>query len=180
VIIVFVGSSALSTMRLDGRQWAISILLGALSLPIAILIRLIPDDFIRGLLPSSLGKHHAPPLGVSQANYSEWNDALADIRDQLTLFKRVRGGRFSSVMYAGPAKLRRRLSLRGDPMLGTPNSHTNGDASSPHRSLGGSRPNSVLGPATVMAGIVAGSIAGWSPMNHGTEPEPNETTRLLG
>ena len=167
-------------MRLDGKQWGISLLLGALSLPIAMLIRLVPDDFVRGLLPSSLGKHQTPQIEVSRDNYSEWNDALTDIRDQLTFFKRVRGGRFSSVVYAGPAKLRRRLSLRGDSTLGTPNSHTNGDASSPHRSLGGSRPNSVLGPATVMAGIIAGSIAGWSPMNHGTEPEPNETTRLLG
>jgi Ca2+-transporting ATPase len=52
VLIVNIGSSALSTVRLDAKQWAISILLGALSLPIAVLIRLIPDDFIRRFLPT--------------------------------------------------------------------------------------------------------------------------------
>jgi Ca2+-transporting ATPase len=57
VIIVFVGSSALSTVRLDRTQWAISVFLGAFSLPVAVLIRLIPDEFIRKLISSfSLSK----------------------------------------------------------------------------------------------------------------------------
>jgi Ca2+-transporting ATPase len=47
LIIVKVGSSALSTVALDATEWGISLLLGAFSLPIGVLIRLTPNYFIR-------------------------------------------------------------------------------------------------------------------------------------
>jgi P-type Ca2+ transporter type 2C len=50
VMIVSAGSTALSTIRLSGAQWVISLVLGGLSLPIGVLIRLIPDDYIRNLI----------------------------------------------------------------------------------------------------------------------------------
>ena len=37
-------------MRLNGVQWAISLVLGAISLPVAVIIRLIPNDLIRRFL----------------------------------------------------------------------------------------------------------------------------------
>jgi len=42
-------------MRLDGVQWAISLVLGAMSLPVAVIIRLIPNDLIRRFLPTHAG-----------------------------------------------------------------------------------------------------------------------------
>jgi P-type Ca2+ transporter type 2C len=54
VLILFLGGSALSTMPLDAKQWGISIMLGAISLPVAVLIRLIPNDFIQKFIPSTL------------------------------------------------------------------------------------------------------------------------------
>jgi Ca2+-transporting ATPase len=68
VIIVSIGSSALSTVRLDMKQWAISLALGALSLPVAVLIRLIPDDFIRKLLPQSWGENQHLALDYEEAS----------------------------------------------------------------------------------------------------------------
>jgi Ca2+-transporting ATPase len=68
VIIVSIGSSALSTVRLDMKQWAISLALGALSLPVAVLIRLIPDDFIRKLLPQSGGENQHLALDYEEAS----------------------------------------------------------------------------------------------------------------
>lgn len=46
VLIIFFGGSALSATRLDVTQWAISVTLGAVSLPIGILTRLIPDRLV--------------------------------------------------------------------------------------------------------------------------------------
>lgn len=155
VIIVFVGSSALSTVRLDSTQWGISLLLGALSLPIAMLIRLIPDDFIRKLCPdNTLGKSQAPLPRASRDGRFEWNNTIKDVRDELTFFKHIHGGRFNALRY----------TLQG--------------ARSPRHSLARSRSNSALGPASVMAGIVAGSIAGWSPIER--DAADDESARLLG
>ena len=44
VTIIFIGGRAFSVRQLNGAQWAYSIILGALSLPIAVIIRLIPDE----------------------------------------------------------------------------------------------------------------------------------------
>ena len=154
VIIVFVGSSALSTVRLDSTQWGISLLLGALSLPIAMLIRFIPDDFIRSLCPNALNKNQAPPPRASGDDNIEWNNTINDIRNELTFYKHIHGGRFNALK------------------------HTLQPTKSFRYSLARSRSNSALGPASVMAGIVAGSIVGWSPIER--DAGDDERTRLLG
>jgi Ca2+-transporting ATPase len=43
ILIVFIGGRVFTVTRLDGAQWCISIVLGALSIPVGVLIRLIPD-----------------------------------------------------------------------------------------------------------------------------------------
>jgi hypothetical protein len=43
ILIVFVGGRAFSVVPLSGAQWGISVVLGALSLPVGVIIRLIPD-----------------------------------------------------------------------------------------------------------------------------------------
>jgi P-type Ca2+ transporter type 2C len=45
VAIIYVGGTAFSIRRIDGVQWAICVLLAALSLPMAVLIRLFPDPW---------------------------------------------------------------------------------------------------------------------------------------
>jgi len=47
ILIVFVGGKAFSVTRLSGAQWAYSVVLGALSIPVGAIIRLIPNDFVR-------------------------------------------------------------------------------------------------------------------------------------
>lgn len=46
ILIVFVGGAAFTVTRLGGRDWGISIIAGALSLPLGVLIRLIPTEFL--------------------------------------------------------------------------------------------------------------------------------------
>jgi P-type Ca2+ transporter type 2C len=44
ILIIFIGGRAFSVIQLNRAQWAYSIVLGALSIPIGVIIRLIPDE----------------------------------------------------------------------------------------------------------------------------------------
>jgi Ca2+-transporting ATPase len=46
ILIAFVGGKAFSVVRLSQAQWAYSVVLGALSIPVGIIIRLIPDKLL--------------------------------------------------------------------------------------------------------------------------------------
>lgn len=176
IMIVFVGGRAFSTVRLNGAQWGYSIVLGALSIPIGVIIRLIPDETIRHCIPAFLKRKSMPEVVVSDEY--QWNQGLLEVRDELAFIKKVRGGRLSSLRFRVQhpreifSRARNSYSLPGTPNNGT---DTNGDVSpgpptpdSRSRRRGRSRSNSAFGPATVMAGIVAGSIAGgWSPIDRG-------------
>ncbi|EWC45309.1 hypothetical protein DRE_00708 [Drechslerella stenobrocha 248] len=47
ILIIFVGGAAFSITKINGTQWAICIIAASISLPWAIVIRLIPDESIR-------------------------------------------------------------------------------------------------------------------------------------
>lgn len=160
VIIVNFGGSALSTIRLDSTQWAISILLGAFSLPIAVLIRLIPNSFIENFLPAN-DDNQRLRIRISDDERFEWNDALEDIRKQLTLLK-IRRGRLTSLMsnLRDPRDLLPSLSQDSNPEM--PNLQANVDAGLADYNWSRSRSNSAVGLVSVMVGMVAGSIGGWS------------------
>lgn len=185
VLIIFVGGAAFSVKRLDqGSQWAVSLVLGAISVPVAVIIRLIPDEFIARLVPNFWHRDKGPELVISDEdrNY-EWNPALEEIRDQLAFIKRVRGGRLRHIRHKlqHPQEFlprsRSGSRSRDSSSPPTPTGDTDNGSPTPQpltpesrsRRNTRSRSNSTFGPAAAMAGIVAGSIAGWSPIerNHG-------------
>ena len=51
ILIIYVGGQSFSVVRLNGVQWATSIILGLLSLPFAVLIRLLPNKYIKQSIP---------------------------------------------------------------------------------------------------------------------------------
>lgn len=182
ILIIFVGGAAFSVKRLDqGSQWAVSLVLGAISVPIAVIIRLIPDEFAARLVPHFWHRNKGPELVISDEdrNY-EWNPALEEIRDQLAFIKSVRGGRLRHIRHKlqHPQELlprsRSGSRSRDSSAPPTPNGDNDNDNGSPtpqpatpesrSRRNTRSRSNSTFGPAAAMAGIVAGSIAGWSPI----------------
>ncbi|KAE8416691.1 hypothetical protein BDV36DRAFT_199324 [Aspergillus pseudocaelatus] len=179
VLIIFVGGHAFSVTRINGAQWGVCLIIGVISLPIAVIIRLIPDAFIEKLIPTSFNRKKAPELFVSDEDRFEWNPALTEIRDQLKFLKRVRGGRLRHLKHklqhpeeflprsrSGSRSSRsRENSVPGTPVnepSSTPSQPPTPESRSRRRAR--SRSNSAFGPATAMAGIVAGSIAGWSPI----------------
>ncbi|PLN83841.1 putative P-type calcium ATPase [Aspergillus taichungensis] len=179
VLIIFVGGKAFSVTALNGPQWGVSLVLGVLSLPVGIIIRLIPDELIEKLIPTFWHRKKGPELLVSDEDRRyEWNPALEEIRDQLKFIKTLRGGRLKHLKHKlqHPQQLlprsrsgsrSREGSVPGTPVnesAGTPPPST---PESRSRKQTRSRSNSAFGPAAAMAGVVAGSIAGWSPIERG-------------
>lgn len=189
VMIIFVGGRAFSVVRLNGIQWAYSIVLGMLSLPVAVIIRLIPDDLIRQCIPAWFKRKAKPKLMVTdEERQFEWNPALEEIREELTFLKMLRGGRLTVLRYKlqHPRELllpsSRGGSTRSRSRTNSPPATPGGEQagneaasnqapptpesrrSTAHKGLPRSRSGSAFGPAAAMAGVVAGSIAGWSPI----------------
>lgn len=191
-MIVFKGGKAFSVHPLNGAQWGYSVVLGALSMLVAVTIRCIPDELIRKLIPSfAKPKGSTPQLLVSdpERNY-EWNPALEEIREELTFLKKVRGGRLRNIAYklqhpaesflprsrSGSRSRSRSNSLPQTPdgehsvnevdtqSPQTPESRPRAQRSRSSRS----RSNSGLGAVIAGAGIIAGGVGGgWSPIERG-------------
>jgi Ca2+-transporting ATPase len=144
-LIVFVGGAAFVVTKLNGPQWGISIVLGILSLPIGALIRCIPDSWARKVfekvVPEAL-RRKKPTVNTPDNDY-DLSKALLDIKDDLAFLKRIRGGRINSLKQT--IKHPRELL---------------------QRSRSGSRlSNSPMHSALGMPGLLAGSIAGLSPVD---------------
>ena len=182
LLIIFFGSNAFSVAPLTGIQWAITVVIGLLSIPIGILLRFVPDSAVAKLLPSILHKTPPPEVVISdEERQFEWHPALEDIKDQLAFLKLVRGGRLNLLRYklSHPRQLLTRSRSgsrsRANSIPHSPHDESPGSASpgpptpdsrlSISRLRGRSRSNSAFGPAAAMAGIVAGSIGGWSPVD---------------
>jgi P-type Ca2+ transporter type 2C len=192
VLIVFLGSTAFHVHRLNTAQWLYSLILGMLSLPVAIIIRLIPDELIRKFIPHRWSRNRTPQLFISdEERHFEWNPAIEEIREELTFLKKVRGGRLTSIRYKlqHPRETLLPRSRSGSHSRSTHSlpqtpdtenlrvpSEGNSPAQSPDsRPRRRARTNSTFGPAAAMAGIIAGSIGGWGPIDrlHGPGAEPD-------
>jgi Ca2+-transporting ATPase len=180
-MIIFVGGKAFNVVPLNGAQWAYSIVLGFLSIPIGAVIRLIPDEIVAALVPERLrNRKRGPELTISdEEEHFRFPKPLADVKEELSFLKRVKGGRLNNLkfrmqetrdalMTRSRSGSRSRDSLpqtpdfQGQDTLGSPIASPSPD--SRKRRANRSRSNSALGATTVMAGIIAGSIAGWSPI----------------
>jgi Ca2+-transporting ATPase len=171
-LIIFVGGKAFQITHINGAQWGYSIVLGALSLPVGMIIRMIPDEFIARLVPNFFKRKSTPEVVVSDD--FQWNQGLLEVREELAFIKKIRGGRLSHLKFKVQhpreifSRSRSSHSLPGTPSNGAAND-AEGSSAPPtpagSRRRGRSRSNSAFGPAAVMAGIVAGSVAGWSPID---------------
>ena len=191
IMIIFIGGAAFSVERQTGGQWAVALILGAISILVAGVLRLIPDGFIRKLIPDRFIRDRTPQVFISdEERQYQWNPALEDIREELAFLKMLRGGRLNILKYKlqHPRDLiplprsrsgsRSRASSMPQTPTGEQASELGNHSPAPptpdsRRSMtrrrDRSRSNSAFGPAAAMAGIVAGSIAGWSPIERREE-----------
>jgi P-type Ca2+ transporter type 2C len=166
ILIIFVGGAAFSVTRLDGPQWATSIILGLLSLPFGVIIRLIPNQFVRIFIPHRLLQPRKKTTFVDEEKLGEgWDPALEDLRDDLVFIKKLRSRRRLGSL-GGPTKAIRKLipsSNKEERRPSTPVPPSTGSPSpspspSPSDRRARSRSNSAFKPATMLPGIVAGSM----------------------
>lgn len=220
VLIIYVGGKAFNIAPggQSGIMWGTAILLGFLSIPIGVVIRLIPDVLCEKLVPESLKRRaqsKVPGLTISddEERFQHYPAPFADVRDELTFMKRLKGGRINNLKFAmkhpretfitkykSPSHSRQHSRSNSVKMPVTPTREnsfgSNGgggnsgivagsgtpDSRKQSRSIR-SRSNSALGAATLMTGLVAGSIgaAGWSPVERqgdwqqfpATKPSPS-------
>ena len=152
---IFVGGSAFSATPLNLVQWCYSVILAALCLPFGIVVRLIPDElFERICLPFSSRQVHAPTDEERQFQFPP----LDDIRRELAFLKRLRGGRLNNLKFKIQNSSQNLIPWFGHGSGPGVNSTDNNPAASRPR-----KP-SAFGPAAAMAGIIAGSVAGWVPV----------------
>jgi len=104
VLIIFFGDVAIVVVRLNGVQWAISIVLGVLSIPVGVLIRLVPDEWAYRTvswvpIPARWRKKEGVVEDVEGGGVSAkgLEEALQDVKGDLAFLKKVRGGRMMSL-----------------------------------------------------------------------------------
>ncbi|KAK4229448.1 putative classe IIB calcium-transporting ATPase [Podospora fimiseda] len=193
VLIVMVGDVAFRITKQSPTLWGIAIVLGLLSIPVGVIIRLIPDEVIVRLVPNFMKRKSPDVPGVTvsddEERFTAYPTPLADVREELAWLKRVKGGRLNNLKFAIKHPRERFLNSRTHsreqsrsgsiqrlPTTPVREDSYNSIAPTPEsrrRSRSNrSRSNSALGAATVMAGIVAGGVAaGWSPIERRGEPD---------
>jgi P-type Ca2+ transporter type 2C len=185
IMIIFIGGKAFSIIGLTGEQWGYSIFFGVLSIPIGAIIRLIPDELIRRLIPEAFLKSKAKGPQVTVEDEEQqfyFPKPLSDVREELSFLKRVKGGRLNNLKFAmqhpretfmprsRSGSRSRSNSIPHTPTDGNPEGGFGANLTPESRKRGRSnrsRSNSALGATAVMAGIIAGSVAGWSPIERG-------------
>ena len=199
ILIMFVGGEAFSVTRITGAQWGISLVLGALSLPMAIIIRLVPDEIFERMIPRLPRRKKSGPAVFVEDDDDEpyqWNPALEEIREELTFLKKIRGGRMRELAFKlqhprQAFRPRSRSASRSGQesrtdLPETPNNEpangSNAALSTPQtpekspKKRSRSNSTSAFGVGAAMAGIIAGSVAGgWSPLAGRAAEEQAET-----
>ncbi|KAH6678620.1 hypothetical protein B0J14DRAFT_327021 [Halenospora varia] len=190
VMIIYVGGKAFNVVRINGAQWAYSIVLGALSIPVGACIRLVPDELILKLIPDYIkNRPKGPEVTISdEEEQFRFPKPLADVKEELSFLKKVKGGRLNNLKFAMQQtrdqwlpRSRSGSRSRSNSIPQTPNGENQQEDTfgspqpTPESRKRGrsnrSRSNSALGATTVMAGIIAGSVAGWSPIERNYDTE---------
>jgi len=183
IIIVFVGGTAFAVTRLNGTQWAVSIILGILSLPGGMIVRLTPNSAIKVLIPRQFHQKKRRSTIIDEERVTEaWNPAIEHVRDDLIFIKSLRSKRRLGTIGNPKKAIRlfvpkskekeprddssssRRPSTPGERSSGSPSPSPSPSSRKRHRS----RSNSGFHSAAMVPGLVATSMM-WSPVSPSTE-----------
>ncbi|KAK4050298.1 plasma membrane calcium [Microbotryomycetes sp. JL201] len=107
-LIVNFGGAAFQVTRIGGRDWAISVILGLISIPVAVLIRLLPPGpFERMLIRLHLYPDpNAPMVEAPTTSEAKWDEGIQRTIDDFRMYKTIRGGR----LHNSPVKVFRSKS----------------------------------------------------------------------
>lgn len=148
IMIIFIGGAAFSVTRISGPDWAIGIVLGFFSIPVAVIIRLIPNEFIRPFIPKAILEwdKHRSVASITDEERQDWNPAINQVRDELAFIRNIRSSR--------------RIGKLG---LKRPNKeHFGGNKDSMKRARSGSIAAAMIAPSFLAAGV--GGFGSSSPL----------------
>lgn len=150
----------LATTRLSLNEWAISLFIGFASLPVGMLLRLTPDALLQRIFSFRVGTQRSGETQASEASGGDqWHRAIENVRSKLDSTRQPRSSRLErlrrGILPFIKAKLFREVQDDGEVDEISPLLPFNS-----RQDL--SRTGSICTPAAaVMAGIVAGGVAGW-------------------
>lgn len=103
---MFVGGDAFQVIRIPGREWGISLALGFVSLPLGVLVRLLPNEPFERLFRvlGLFGKKETEILPSVRPDKETWCGAITLVRDNLSYFGNVRGGRIRASSFVGKSR----------------------------------------------------------------------------
>ncbi|KAF8899916.1 Ca-transporting ATPase [Gymnopilus junonius] len=96
VLIVFVGGAAFQVRRIGGREWGISLALGVVSIPWGAVVRLMPTRPFEKLFKFTRLMKTPEVLPIVKPDAEGWSGAINLVRDNLSTFSNIRGGRLRS------------------------------------------------------------------------------------
>ncbi|KAK3817617.1 MAG: PMCA-type calcium-translocating P-type ATPase [Benniella sp.] len=86
-VIVEYGGKAFKTTPLTGQQWLITVLVGSLSLPVGLVLRLLPTEYIPETVVSHKSEAHEPLVDTTRLG---WQGAINHVAQQSSLFEAIR------------------------------------------------------------------------------------------
>lgn len=193
VLIIFVGGAAFQIADYQSpTMWAIAIVLGFLSIPVAVIIRLIPDSLFIALVPNFLKSRPSKTPFVTLSSdemRDRYPEPFAEVHDSLAFLRNYKGGRINTIAYVikhpknmlihsrSPSRSRSNSVNAPQTPVGEDGFQYPATPESRNRSRSNrSRSNSALGGATVMAGLIAAGVAGaWQPADRRSVDEREET-----
>jgi len=96
ILIVFVGGAAFQVVRIGGREWGISLALGFVSIPWGAVIRCMPNGPFETFFKFTRIMRNAEVLPIVSPEVEGWGGAISLVRDNLSTFSKIRGGRSRS------------------------------------------------------------------------------------
>ncbi|WWD17545.1 calcium-translocating P-type ATPase, PMCA-type [Kwoniella shandongensis] len=97
ILIIEVGGAAFQVTRLGGRDWGITLVIGAIALPIGAMVRLLPTRPFEKFLVAC--RIYADPNKLpvvspeAEDEKFQYNPALTTVKDNLSTYANIRGGR---------------------------------------------------------------------------------------
>src|SRR5262245_40949120 len=104
-MIVFVGGAAVQVTPMPGREWGISLALGFVSIPLGVIVRLLPNEpFDKAFTKLGFFGKRKEVLPTASPEQEGWNGAISLVRDNLGTFANIRSGRVRSSSFVNKSR----------------------------------------------------------------------------
>lgn len=113
ILIIFVGGQAFEITPLNGKEWGLSVGLGAISIPWGALIRLTPDSWIEACIPQFIKKWLEPKEPITDKDIED-----GEVRPPLRVMSSIRGPRVQQHI-GFKAKMHKKLEKTKEKMTGS-------------------------------------------------------------